>query len=396
MIPELRKRGILIEVGGHGYQIFLPAARYFAQHPSWFGMDNGKRSDDPRVVFCTANPEAVSAYVAGVRDYLQRHPEIDIFDCRPPDSSHWSTAPEDLALGTPTERHLRLINHLVEELKGQFPRLKVRFEAYSALIDPPPHPVRMAEGTLMEFCPINRSFQGPLFADDNPVNHEYFQELEGWLGAVVQPGSVILNTYVTKYQWRSLPVLLPHLIALESKRYAQMGLGGMASYSEPGAWAALELDHYFLARYLWDAGRDPDEELAGYAHGRFGPGWEPALAYLKLTESVVPNAVVIVGTHLEPRTEQRFLVQFRRGAALLQSARKASADDAAALAAIDKLEGSRRYAENEMQLRLALMEAGTVWRRDQLTKLQQLLDERRKMVEANSGQGLMVIDSRTW
>ena len=43
LIPELRKRGILIEVGGHGYPNFLPQEKYFAEHPEWF-RDAGRQA----------------------------------------------------------------------------------------------------------------------------------------------------------------------------------------------------------------------------------------------------------------------------------------------------------------------------------------------------------------
>jgi hypothetical protein len=169
----------------------------------------------------------------------------------------------------------------------------------------------------------------------------------------------------------------------------------MSSYSEPGAWAALELDHYILARYLWNAGLDANSELSQYASGRYGPAAPAALAYLKLVEMVIPNAVVIPGTHLELRSEQRYLGRFRAAVPILARARAAAAGRSDLLLLLDKLEGSRRYAENEMQLRAAFLEAGTVWRRDQIRKIEALLAERQRIIQANAQQGLMVIDART-
>src|SRR5688500_7804353 len=49
LTPELQKRGITIEVGGHGYENFINAkmndGRLFEEHPEWFGVDEkGERS----------------------------------------------------------------------------------------------------------------------------------------------------------------------------------------------------------------------------------------------------------------------------------------------------------------------------------------------------------------
>ena len=64
LTPELKKRGIMIEVGGHGYQNFLNASMedssLFKKHPDWFGKDkNCRPTPDEYIVFNTSNPEAV-------------------------------------------------------------------------------------------------------------------------------------------------------------------------------------------------------------------------------------------------------------------------------------------------------------------------------------------------
>lgn len=395
LIPELRKRGILIEVGGHGYQNFLPADRYFAAHPEWFGMIKGQRTDNPHVVFSTSNPEAVSTFVANIRAYLRAHPEIDIFDCWPPDGAKWSEAPEDVALGSPTERQLLLLNRVVSELKGEFPRLQVQFLAYSSYVEPP-KVQRPAPGVVMEFCPINRGFQAPLFDGALPQNLEYFQQLKGWLSGVMDPGAVTLYSYVTKYRWRSLPILVPHLIAAEADRFSGMGLGGISSYSEPGAWAALELDHYFLSRWSWDSRLDVEQELRDYTGNRYGAAAEAVRGYFALVERIVPHAVAVVGSNLNEKSQRRHVADFARAAQLLEQAAGEVAGDRKASLLVSLLEGSRRYTLNEMQLRLEFLEGSAGWKRGQLERIEHLLAERRKIVEENRSRGLLVVDARTW
>ena len=95
LTPEMKKRGVLIEVGGHGYQNFLSArtdgGALFREHPDWFGQDrNGVPDTTMRVVFNTSVPAAVNYFLKGVERYLRAHPEIDIFDCWPPDVAKWA------------------------------------------------------------------------------------------------------------------------------------------------------------------------------------------------------------------------------------------------------------------------------------------------------------------
>ncbi|HVU33234.1 MAG TPA: DUF4838 domain-containing protein [Opitutaceae bacterium] len=393
-IPAARERGITLEVGGHGYQVFLPAGRYFAKHPDWFGIDRGRRSSDPRVVFSTANPDAVAAYVRNLRAYLVAHPEIDTFDWRPPDSSRWSTGPEDVALGSPSDRQIRLLRQVMTALAPDFPHLQFQFEAYSALLAPPDANLRPPDSALMEFCPINRSFTGPIFDPRIPENRAYYSTLEAWIHGPMPAAHVSVMTYLTKYVWRSLPVLLPHLIAAESANYARLGLGGMSTYAEPGCWATYEVDHYFSARYLWNAFRDPDAELAAYATGRFGPAATGVLAYLRLVESVVPRAVLIPGTRLDAASEQRYLRRFGEAARLLDEAKRAAAGDTGRQTLLAQLDCSRRYTLNEMELRAAFLEAGEVWRRDQMTRITALLAERQRLIAEGRDQGVILDDAR--
>ena len=75
LTPELQKRGITIEVGGHGYENFINAemqdGKLFAEHHDWFGQDeNGQRVKAKNRVFCTSNPQAVDFVVANVVAYL--------------------------------------------------------------------------------------------------------------------------------------------------------------------------------------------------------------------------------------------------------------------------------------------------------------------------------------
>jgi hypothetical protein len=393
LIPELRKRGILIEVGGHGYPNFLPQEKYFAQHPEWFGMRDGKRTSDPRMVFSTANPDAVRTFVANLKAYLAAHPEIDILDVWPPDGVEWSAAPEDLALGSPSERQMLLLNHLARELKPDFPRLRIQFIAYESYTAPPAQ-IKPDPGILMDFCPIDRSFESPLYASAYPKNEEYFHHLQSWIGGVMDPSNITVYSYITKYAWRSLPMVIPHLIVDDVRRFQSMGIGGLATYSEPGSWATFELDHYITARALWNPQLDLKQELADYASERYGAAGPAVLAYLNLVEEVVPHAVGIPGTELTLEKQRMMIADFGPAAGLLQQAHAAAAGDAAVQALLAKLDRSHTYVQNEMELRLSLLLNARGWSNRELSKLSQLLEERTSIIQASSNDGVILHDGR--
>jgi len=393
LIPELRKRGILIEVGGHGYPNFLSTEEYFAQHPEWFGMKDGKRTTDPRVVFSTANKDAVQTFVGNVKSYLSAHPEIDILDVWPPDGAIWSDAPEDVALGTPSERQMLLLNRLAGDLKPDFPHLQLQFIAYETYTVPPSvH--KPGPGVFMDYCPIDRSFESPLYASDYAKNEEYFHNLLGWPRGVMDASNISIYSYITKYAWRSLPILIPHIIVDEARRFHSMGIGGLATYSEPGNWATFELDHYITARALWNPDLHADKELADYASQRYGPAGSPVLAYLQLVEETVPHAVGIPGTQLTLDKQRMMMHDFEPAEALLREAKADAAQAPAIQILVAKLEHQREYVQNEMELRLTLLMDTQSSGRGHLPALENLLAARKKIIQTDSADGVILQDGR--
>jgi hypothetical protein len=393
LIPELKERGMIIEVGGHGYPNFLPQEKYFAKHPDWFGMYDGKRSDDPRVVFSTANPEAVSTFVANVRSYLKAHPEVNILDVWPPDSARWSEAPADVAMGSPSERQMILLDHLDHELKPEFPKLRIQFIAYEMFTVPPvkhkPDP-----GLVMEYCPIQRTFESPIYASSYPENEDYFHNLKLWLNGTIDPANITIYTYIGKYAWRSLPIDIPHLIVDEARRYHEMGIGGMATFSEPGNWATYELDHYITAKALWNPKLNVKDELADYTSKRYGPAGPAVLSYLDLVEEIVPHAVGIPGTRLTLDKQRMLMSDFAPAAGLLKQAHAAAPNDPAVAILLAKLDHSYEYTENEMQLRFAILKNAQGWGNHRLPELSDLLAQRVKIIDTDPQDGVILHDDR--
>lgn len=394
LIPELRKRGLLIEVGGHGYQNYLPQEQYFSQHPEWFGLRNGVRSNATQDVFATSNPDAVRTFIANIASYLHAHPEIDIFDLWPPDGAQWSEAKDDVALGTPTERQMLLLSHVAAELQHDFPHVRLQFIAYQNYIAPPSEH-KPDKSILMEFCPIDRSFESALYEGASSQNEEYFHDLQGWSENVMAPASITVYSYITKYAWRSLPITIPHLIVDELRRFHEMGIGGLATYSEPGSWATFELEHYITAHALWNPYLDVTQGLSDYIDHRYGAAALYVAKYLRLVEEVVPHAVNIPGTTIDPIKQQAMLDRFQPAEQLIKKAHEAAENDASTSTLIDKLDHQYRYVSNEMKIQYALSNAQNKRPTKQYSSLTDLLQERDNIYKQDLEDGVILHDLRS-
>ena len=352
LIPELQKRGLLIEVGGHGYQNFLPPAKYFKKHPDWFGSWNGKRSEYANVVFNTANKEAMKQFTDNVLSYLKSHPEIDILDLWPPDGARWSNDSANLALGSPSDRQALLLNHVAAIIRRLYPRIKVESIAYSYYLKPPGKIAIDQPNILMDFCPISRSFAHPIWDTANAENARYDRILKRWLDGKAFKGEMGFYSYYTKYVWRSLPVVIPHLIQREMAYLHSLGVDGIGCFSEPGNWFTYELNHYTIAKASWNSDVNVDSLLAGFMRRRYGKAANYLGRYFRIIETTVPHANRLPGTRPpDLRQVDAYMRNFRKCETLLTEGMKAAEEDGQAQFLIGKLQISLRYAILDLEIR---------------------------------------------
>ena len=300
LTPELQRRGITIEVGGHGYQNFInaempdpdqPGKTLFETHPDWFAKDaDGEPQKTKRWVFNTANPDAVRFMVGNVVRYVQERPEIQIFDLWPPDGERWDESEAGKAQGSPADRMVWLTNLVNREVKTVRPDLRLECIAYGQYVVPPTTQ-RLDKDVLVDFCPINQQFDVPIFDASSEKNADYVKNLTAWRQSF--EGDISLYSYYRKYAWRSLPVLIPRYMQQDLQWYAKLPLQGVSTYAEPGDWFTYELNHYALARLAWDPQANVDALVREFAEARYGAKSAEAVGRLY---TVLGDAVRTVGS----------------------------------------------------------------------------------------------------
>jgi len=289
--PQLEMRGIVIEVGGHGYQNFIRAdmegGTLFETHPDWFGKGaDCKPSRASDLAFNTSNLGAVAYLTDRVVSYLRVHPEIRIFDLWPPDGVKWDECRDVDALGSPVERQGSLVL-AVREAIGRA-RLPVRLEMIAyADTRSVPRGATIPPDVLVDFCPIGQNFDFQIDDPRGKNNVQYVMELREWRRAF--SGDIGLYSYFRRYAWISLPVILPRYIAHDLRWYASLPLQGISTYAEPGDWFTYEVNHYTLSRLAWNPSRNADSVVAEYAAARYGAAAPDARFALDLLQQIVRN-----------------------------------------------------------------------------------------------------------
>lgn len=301
-VPELRKRGMTIEVGGHGYENFL-TPQIMAQHPEWGGMRaDGSREPNPVLrSFCTSNADAMRAFQDEVERYWDAHPEIDIFDLWPPDTLAWCECGDCKRLGGIPYRHALVTNAIARLAQRKRPGMKVEIAAY---FEPsvPPEGIRFEDNVIVDFCPITRSHEHRIYDASCGVNRFFEDILLSWFDTPSFKGQVGVYTYYRKYAWRSLPILLPQMIADELRYYRVLGVDGIGSYAEPADWWTYELQHYVVARLTHDTATDLDGLLRRYFEDRYGAAGQAVRDMVQLIENFLPRVARVPGTIIQNQT----------------------------------------------------------------------------------------------
>lgn len=380
LIPELKKRGIITEIGGHGYENYLPPERYYSLHPEWFGIVEGERSFNPRIVFCTSNLKAREQFAANIIDYLKIHPEIDIFDFWPPDEERWCECKGCQKLGDPSKRHALLVNFVAKRLRESDLKMEVEFLAYSNYTEPPID-ISFDENTQMDFCPIRRSFQDLIFDDKCKVNSKYDSALKKWLKAY--KGDISILSYYRKYSWRSLPVIIPHLIAKEITYFFKLGIKGIGSYSEPGDWLTYELNHFIISSFSWNCNHNVDELIEDYCKSRFKQAWRQMKDFFSILESSLPQLFPgFAADYSNIGRLKKLSAQLARARGKLSEAKKLIKNDNLCHI-LKSIEANLKYAELDIKIHLF----SQVGKKEEFLRTKQELEE---IIEKNFDKGIFV------
>jgi len=353
--PELQKRDIIIEVGGHGYQNFLNAemeqGKLFDQHPEWFGVDDtGARTRSHNRVFCTSNPDAAKYLAANLIAYLNDRPEIRIFDFWPPDGAKWCECPKCKALGTPSNRQAILISQVKEQTTKAGVNTRLETIAYAAAVTPP-ESAKYIPDLLLDFCPIGQCFEVQINDPSDAKNADYVKQLTGLRKGF--DGDISIYSYYRKYAWKSLPNLIPHYMQNDLKFYLTIPTQGISSYAEPGDWFAYELNHYVLGNLAWNPSADVDALISKFAEARYGSASKAAIHAYGVLEDVVRHYCCIPGTTLKTADEIANAQAKLRAEVDSTKAAQSGVTDAGVRRNIDRFLLTIEYALRDMEVQKA-------------------------------------------
>jgi len=283
-LAEMDKRGLGLHGPFHSFPFFLPAEKYFASHPDWFGMVNGTRfpyaSGLSSVNHCWSNADANEEFIRNVEAFVRQWPQIKILNVTSIDGGTVCQCPKCAKLGS-TNLLMDLLNRLGDRLAKSAPGVRLEsVVGYPPVVAPPKPGGSVPNGTWQA-----------LYAHWGRSHLTSYDDLE----YVQRPNLLAWKSLFPKFDICSYygasshqPFVGPpflHALEGDTKFLSDTGVTGHYILHFPhGFWWNLSFSLGEAGKYAYYyPDRKPETELHDYAMTYFGDEAGPLiLEYLRM------------------------------------------------------------------------------------------------------------------
>lgn len=281
----------------HSQSHFLSTKDYFARHPEWFALINGRRSHYADAKPCTSNPEVVKQIAANMASLLDNNPNVDMISLSYTDGDYFCECPNCRALDEAnvmddqkySRRTLIFYNQVAEELVKTHPNVKILAGAYCQYNRPPRDPNIKAHPALAliithytDYCNLH-----PINDPTCPVNAEFVEVLKAWQRLI--PDIYLYEYYYSVNGWYAPCQIVP-AIRSDIPFLRDLGIKGLHAQTRTTTciWQNFQ-NYYIAAKLLWNADADVDALLDDLYTQMFASAREPMKKYYTKINEALAN-----------------------------------------------------------------------------------------------------------
>lgn len=283
----------------HAYFQLVPVKEYYEDHPEYFALIDGRRSDNPDAQLCLGNPDVQELVAQKIIRDAKDNPQKIWFSLEPNDTPLWCEDALCRAMDDPNlktaegkvsmSNRVSLFNNIIaRRLAKEVPGAKVASLAYS-------YSLHIEAPTLTKLEPnsvIGAATYGENYSDFTRELLDPQSEANARFVKVLREhrdlAELFTYEYWSGYMWHGpLPVLDVMADRLQ-KYHRDFNVQGV--YNEfHQSWGPQGINHYFFARLMWNPDRDMKSELEEYCRNYYGPAAAPMLAYHRLLNDAAKN-----------------------------------------------------------------------------------------------------------
>ena len=279
---------------GHAFDAMVPPEKYFAEHPEYFALIDGKRGG-PYILkkkgvhyqLCTTNPDVLRLCVEYFRRTYDEDPSLECESVSPNDGFGWCECETCRALDSGetiakhgwthpcvSDRIFSFVNQIARELRKTHPDKYITAYVYTDHILPPKSVGRIESNVIPMLATGSKDNWNPALMAEN------VRILEGW--SEISDRLAIYDYYM--YQGMpTTPRPITKLIGDWIPRCHRAGARYFYAQARDD-FATNGPNYYLAARLLWDSKRDPDTTLQEYFNILYGPAASAVRAYYDVLE----------------------------------------------------------------------------------------------------------------
>jgi hypothetical protein len=316
----------------HTFYHLLPPEKYFAQHPEWYSLINGKRTTE-NAQLCLSNEDMRRELVRRALKQIEKNPSAGIISISQNDCFNACQCDQRRATvkeeGSESGPLIRFVNAVAQDIVKQYPDFLVETLAYQWSRHPPKktHP---AKNVLVRLCSIEADFARPL---EGETNKPFGDDLRGW--AAMAPNLFVWN-YVTDFACYHQPHPNLRPLGADLRFFANnkvIGVFEQGDYYNQGAGDFLPLRAWLVAHLLWNPNADQGKLREEFLSGYYGAASKPLSEYLDLIADKAQQSGIAVTCYngnlsfITPQT-------LEKSRQLFDQAERAVANDAEKLARV--------------------------------------------------------------
>ena len=267
----------------HTLSAILPPAEYFAKHPEWYAIYDGKRRPDGQL--CLTNPEMRKEFIKRAAKLLCDNPDARLISISQNDGYGFCTCEKCQAVcrregDKQSGVLLDFVNQMAAELEKQFPGVLVETLAYRDTRQPPKF-IKPRANVIIRLCSIEADFGSPL---NSEANAAFRNDVLGW-------SQITGKLYVWNYIANFANYFFPHPNLLNQAKdlrflrdhntvaIFEQGENGSNGYGD-----FIQLRTYLISKLMWNPDLEVDSLIHEFVTGYYGAAAPCLEAYLKLLD----------------------------------------------------------------------------------------------------------------
>ncbi|MDD4017823.1 MAG: DUF4838 domain-containing protein [Kiritimatiellae bacterium] len=278
----------------HTLTYLAPVGKYFKDHPEYYALVDGIRSDVGWQL-CYTNPDVLKICTDKVLEYLAADPEAKMVGVSHRDNKNGycrceRCAAVDAEEGSHAGTEIRFVNAIADEVKKRYPHVLVQTLAYQ-YTRKPPKLTKPRDNVVIALCSIECDRLRPFgAANGTAANREFEEDLRAW-------SKLTDKLYVWDYTGENLHYFYPMPNAgnvhANVRYFRDHGVkfmfsegNGKKSYHPEFA----ELKSWLISKAMWNPDEPLDGLLTRFFRGFYGAAAPYVRAYYELEKEIAANA----------------------------------------------------------------------------------------------------------